>query len=203
VDRARRPRARLNLVRAALRLLVVLALVTALWASFLAPIYDRLVVRASLPVVHALERTRRVAGTRVEGDYTVLTRTPAGAELGEQRLELRTHHNNVPLLVALMLAASPGGVGRRVARLCVAGAILFVTHVAHFVLAVQWEYAVHNTGTYRNDDVGVLAQPFWERLRNGAELRKAVVVAVYEFYAHVGRLVMPVLLWMLLADRRA
>jgi hypothetical protein len=190
-------------VRAALRLLVVLALVTALWIWLLEPAYDRLVVRASLPVVHALERTRRVSGVRFEGDYTVLTRTPAGAELGEQRLELRTHHNNVPLLIALMLAASPGTIGRRVARLGVAGAILFVTHVAHFVLAVQWEYAVHNTGTYHVDDLNVLHQPLWERLRNAAELRKTVVVAVYGLYAHVGRLVMPVLLWMLLADRRA
>jgi len=116
--------------------------------------------------------------------------------------ELRTHHNNVPLLVALMLAASPGTVGGRVARLCVAAAILFATHVAHFVLTVQWEYAVHNAGTYHVDGLNVLHQPLWERLRNVAELRKTLVVAVYEFYAHVGRLVMPVLLWMLLADRR-
>jgi hypothetical protein len=84
----------------------------------------------------------------------------------------------------------------------VIAAILFVTHVAHFVLAVQWEYAVHNAGTYHVDDLNVLHQPLWERLRNAAELRKTLVVAVYEFYAHVGRLVMPVLLWMLLADRR-
>ena len=189
-------------MRVALRLLVVLTVVTAVWIWLLEPVYDRLVVGASLPVVHALERTQRVSGVRFEGDQTVLTRTPAGAELGEQRLELRTHHNNVPLLVALMLAASPGPLGRRVGRLCVAAAILFATHVAHLVLAVQWEYAVHNAGTYHVDDLNVLHQPLWERLRNVAELRKTIVVAVYEFYAHVGRLVMPVLLWMLLADRR-
>jgi hypothetical protein len=191
-----------SLARVGLRVLLVLALVTPLWIVLLEPAYDRLVVRASLPFVRALERTRRVAGVRFEGDYAVVTRPSTGAELGEQRLELRTHHNNVPLLVSLMLGTPTSAWSRRLGRLGVACAALFLTHVAYFVLSIQWEYAVHNVGTYQVDDLRVLRQPLWQRLQNGAELRKTIVVTVYGFYAHVGRLVMPVLLWMLLAEPR-
>lgn len=169
-----------------------------LWPATLEPAYDRAIAAVSVRVLHAFERTRRIAGVRFDGHDAVIERMP-GAELGEQRLELRTHHNNVPLLVALMLAASGGGWRRRVRRLLAALALLALTHVAQFVLAVHWEYAVANVGAYHVDDLRVLSQPLWRRLHNAAELRKTIVTRLYEFHAHVGRLVMPVLLWMLLA----
>src|SRR5262249_35823861 len=146
-----------------------------------------------------LERTRRIDGIRFEKHDAVIVRTPAGAELGEQRLELRTHHNNVPLLVALMLGTPGGGRWRRFASLLAALGLLAVTHVAQFVVAVHWQYAAANVGPYHADDLNVRPQPLWQRVRNRAELRKTIVVALYEFQAHVGRLLMPVLLWMLLA----
>jgi hypothetical protein len=184
--------------RVGLRLLIVLLAATALWPATLEPAYDRAIAGASLRVLHALERTPRIAGVRFEGHDAVIERTP-GTELGEQRLELRTHHNNVPLVVALMLAASGDGWGLRMRRLLAALALLALTHVAHFVLAVHWQYAIANVGTYHVDDVGVLSEPLWQRLHNAAELRKTIVTRLYEFQAHVGRLVMPVLLWMLFA----
>jgi hypothetical protein len=154
----------------------------------------------SLRGLHALERTQRIAGVRFEGHDAVIMRTP-NSELGEQRLDLRTHHNNVPLLVALMLVTPGGGWWVRLRRLLAALGLLALTHVAQFVLAVHWEHAVANVGTYHVDDLNVLFEPLWQRLRNAAELRKTIVVALYEFQAHVGRLLMPVLLWMLLAPR--
>jgi len=191
-----------ELTRAAARLLVFLVAATAVWPATLEPAYDRAIAAVSLRVLHALERTQRIVGVRFEGHDAVITRTPA-AELGEQRLELRTHHNNVPLLVALMLATPGGSWGTRLRRLLAALALLALTHVALFVLAVQWEYAVANVGTYHVDDLNVLSEPLWQRIRNLAELRKMIVTRLYEFHAHVGRLLMPVLLRMLLAPRRA
>ena len=167
----------------------------------LEPGYDRAITAVAVRVLHALERTQRIAGVRFEGHDAVIMRTPA-AELGEQRLELRSHHNNVPLLVALMLATPGGTWWGRLARLLAAFALLALTHVAHFVLAVHFQYALSNVGTYHVDDLNVLSQPLWQRVRNLAELRKTIVVALYEFQAHVGRLLMPVLLWMLLAPGR-
>ena len=185
--------------RVALRLLGIFAVAAAAWPVAIEPAYDRAIAAVSLVVLHGLERTQRIDGIRFEQQDAVIMRTPAGAELGEQRLELRTHHNNVPLLVALMLGTSGGGWWGRLWRLLAALVLLAVTHVVQFVLAVHWQYAVANVGTYHVDDLNVLHQPIWQRVRNLAELRKTIVVALYEFQAHVGRLLMPVLLWMLLA----
>ena len=181
--------------------MVVLVVATVVWPATLEPAYDRAIAAVSLRVLHALERTRRIAGIRFEGHDAVIMRTP-GAELGEQRLELRTHHNNVPLLVALMLVTPGASWGTRLRRLLAALGLLALTHVALFVLAVHWEYAVANVGTYHVDDLNVLSEPLWERIRNAAELRKMIVTRLYDFDAHVGRLLMPVLLWMLLAPSR-
>jgi exosortase H (IPTLxxWG-CTERM-specific) len=107
-----------SLARVGLRLLTVFALATAAWPTTVEPAYDRTIAAVSLRVLQALERTPRIAGVRFEGHYAVIMR-PAGADVGEQRLELRTHHNNVPLLVALMLAASGGSWPLRIRHLLV------------------------------------------------------------------------------------
>jgi hypothetical protein len=176
----------------------VLPAVAVVWSTPLERGYDHAIATAALRVLHALERTQRVAGVRFDGPYAFVTRPP-GAELPEQRLELGTHHNNVPLLVALMLVATEASWAKRIQRLVAALALLALTHVAHFVLAVHLEYALANVGTYHVDDLNVLSQPLWQRVRNLAELRKTIVVTAYRFHAHVGRLLLPVLLWMLFA----
>jgi len=187
--------------RAGLRLLGVLVLATAVWSAVLEPAYDRAVVATSLRVVGALARTPRIAGARFDGSDVILERTWAATSLADQRLELRTHHNNVPLLVALMLAVPGAAAPRRFRAFLVALGILAASHVAQFVLAVHWHYAVANAGTYHVDDLNVLHQPLWQAVRNGAQLRKTIVTALFEFQDHVGRLLIPVLLWMLFAPR--
>jgi hypothetical protein len=191
---------RRSATRLGLKLLAVFAAATAVWSTALAPYYDRAIAAVAVPALHGLERTRRIAGVRFEPNRAVIVRAP-GAELGDQRLELRTHHNNVPLLVTLMLVATAGSLRTRLQRLAAALALLALTHVAHFILAVHFQYALSNVGTYHVDDLRVLSQPFWERIQNAAELRKTLVVAAYRFQAHVGRLFMPVLLWTSLAPR--
>ncbi len=182
----------------------MLILVTPIWARAIAPMWDRGIAAIGVGVVHALERESRVAGVRVEGEWTVVTRTPAGAPLGEQRLELRTHHNNVPFLIALMLGASVGPWPSRLGRLLAALGILALTHVATFVLAIHWEYAFRNVGTYHLDDrlAYLVHAPWWQQLTAWAQLKKTIVLWVFELQMGIGRLVWPVVLWMWLAPVR-
>jgi hypothetical protein len=169
----------------------------ALWIP-VEPLWSRLVVRAGVPAIHALEREPGVADIDVEGRIAVVRRPPSAAAIGEQRLELSTHHNNVPLLVALMLGASRLPWRRRGVALGVGLAALFATHVAHLVLAVQWEYASRNLRAYEVAAVEAPSHPWLAALHDRSQLRKMIVLVAYEFQAHVGRLVWPIVLWMLL-----
>jgi len=162
---------------------------------FVAPAYDRGVTAAAIAVLQRRPSTADVRA-RHQGDSTIVESNP---DTAPQRLELRTHHNNVPFLVVLMAFASTLPWPMRLRRLAAALVVLFVTHVGQFVLYVHADRAILNERPYRVTDVGIVNEGWLERLQDPVERRKEAVLAAYEFQAHVGHLLIPALLWLTLA----
>jgi hypothetical protein len=187
-----------SVARTAVRFLLTLVGVMALWLVFLEPGYDRFIAHVGVWALRAIESPRMTESVRMADTETLVSRTAEYSDLKEQRLDLRTHHNNAPLLIALILATPGLTRARRDRTLVVAMSVLAVTHVLHFMLTVHWVYAIENVGPYRVTDLKYLHLTFWQSLDNPAQTAKIVVACVEEFYTHVGRLLMPILLWMIL-----
>ncbi len=83
----------------------------------------------------------------------------------------------------------------------VAGCLLWLTHIFHFLVTVHWLYSWENTGPYRVTDLSYLHKGFWQSLDNGAQIRKYIINYTYQFYTRVGRLIAPILLWMIFGVR--
>jgi len=175
---------------------VVVALVVGAMAwPFVAPAYDRGVTAVAIAVLQRRPSTADVRA-RHEGEWTIVESKP---DRPPQRLELRTHHNSFPFLAVLMAFASGLPWPMRLRRLATALVILAATHVGQFVLYVHADRAMLNERPYRVTDVGLVNAGWLERLRDPVQRRKEVVLAAYEFQAHVGHLLIPALLWLTLA----
>ncbi|MGD0950458.1 MAG: hypothetical protein ABSA52_23955 [Candidatus Binatia bacterium] len=169
----------------------------ALWRVIDAP-YGRLVAAGGIQVLHLIESPHVTDTVHVVGGYALVSRTEAYKDVADQWLELRTHHHNVPLLVALILAGPGIARSRRVRSLLIGLSLLSLTHVLDFVLAVHWHYAFHNVGPYRVTDLKYLNRGLWESLDNPVQVAKLLILDFGTFYREVGRLLMPILLWMIL-----
>lgn len=187
-----------SLTRIGVRFLLTLAGVMVLWVVFLEPGYDRFIATVGVQVLRLVESPRITAGVRMDGHDAVVSHEEPYSDLEIQRLELRTHHNNAPLLIALILATPGLSRSRRERTLIVGMVVLAVTHVLHFMLEVHWSYAFANIGPYRVTDLRYLHRGIWASLDNPAQVLKLLVNYARNFYAHVGRLFMPILLWMIL-----
>jgi hypothetical protein len=177
--------------------LLILLGAMALWRVIDAP-YGRLVAAGGIQVLHLIESPRITDSVRMVGTYAVVSHTETYRDVGDQRLELRTHHHNVPLLVALILAGPGIARSRRFRSLLIALLLLSVTHIVDFMLAVHWHYAFHNVGPYRVTDLKYLNRGIWESLDNPVQVTKLLILHLGTFYREVGRPLMPVLLWMIL-----
>ena len=187
-----------GLTRVGVRFLLTLVGVMVFWVVFLEPGYDRFIANVGVLALRGIESPPMTQSVRMEGVAAVASHTEAYADVPAQRLELRTHHNNAPLLIALILA-TPGLAHTRRERLLVVGILLLATtHVLHFMLEVQWHYALANVGPYRVTDLRYLHRGFWQSLDNRAQVMKLLVTHLRTFHVHVGRLLMPILLWMIL-----
>ena len=179
------------------RFLLTLLGAMALWLV-VEPPYGRLVAAGGIQVLHLIESPRITDAVHMVGAYALVSHTETYKGVADQRLELRTHHHNVPLLVALILAGPGIGRSRRVRSLLIALSLLSHTHVLDFVLAIHWHYAFHNVGQYRVTDLHYLKRTLWESLDNPVQVAKLLILDSWVFYSSVGRLLMPVLLWMIL-----
>jgi hypothetical protein len=179
------------------RFLLTLLGAMALWFLIEGP-YDRVVAMCGIQALHLIESPRITDSVRMVGAYAVVSHTAAYRDVGDQRLELRTHHHNLPLLVALILAGPGIARSRRLRLLLIALPLLSLTHVLDFVLAVHWHYAFHNVGPYRVTGLKYLKRGLWQSLDNPAQVAKLLIFDVWRFYREVGRLLMPILLWMIL-----
>lgn len=187
-----------SLTRIGVRFLLTLAAVMVLWIVFLEPGYDRFIATVGVQVLRLVESPRITAAVRMDDQHAVVSHAEPYSELEVQRLDLRTHHNNAPLLVALILA-TPGLSRSRRERILIVGMVLLaVTHVLHFMLEVHWSYAFANIGPYRVTDLHYFHRGIWQSLDNRAQVAKLLVNFARNFYASVGRLFVPILLWMIL-----
>lgn len=190
-----------SLTRTGVRFLLALLGAMTVWVALLEPGYDRLIAATGAFVLRQLESPRITATVRAEGSTTIVSHTAAFAALPEQRLELRTHHNNAVLLIALIVA-TPGLTHRRREQTLLLGmALLALTHVLHFILEVQWAYAVQNVGPLRVTDLAYLNRGFWQSLDNPAQAGKLALDALRQFYTHVGRMLAPIVLWLIVCRR--
>jgi hypothetical protein len=169
----------------------------ALWLV-IEPPYGRLVAAGGIQVLHLIESPRITDSVHMVGAYALVSHTEAYKDVADQRLELRTHHHNVPLLVALILAGPGVARSRRVRSLLIGLSLLSLTHVLDFMLAIHWHYAFHNVGPYRVTDLHYLKRGLWESLDNPVQVAKLLILDSWTFYREVGRLLMPILLWMIL-----
>lgn len=187
-----------RLTRTGVRFVLTLVAVMALWLVFLEPGYDRFIATVAVQALRLVESPRVTGAVRMEGEYAVVSHVEPYTDLGLQRLELRTHHNNAPLLIALILATPGLTRARRERTLLIALGTLAVTHVLHVMLAVQWYYVLSNVGPYRVTDLRYYGRGLWQSLDNPVVVAKFLISYAHTFYARVGRLLIPVLLWMLL-----
>jgi len=186
----------------ALRLLLALGISLALWAGLLAPHWDRWVASSGVALLARLESPALTGAAEPRGLLTVIHHVGPAAELPDQRLELRTHHNNTPLLVALLLATPGFGPRRRLFLLAAGLGLLFLTHVAYFVLSVHWVYALANIGPYRVTDLRYLGEvSLREILASRPQTAKWLLGHAYLFATSVGRRIAPLLIWSLLCWR--
>jgi hypothetical protein len=169
----------------------------ALWLV-IEPSYGRLVAAGGIQVLHLIESPRITDAVQMVGGYALVSHTQAYKDVADQRLELRTHHHNVPLLVALILAGPGIARSRRARSLLIGLLLLSLTHVLDFVLAVHWHYEFNNVGPYRVTDLKYLNRGLWESLDNPVQVAKLLILDSWVFYSSVGRLLMPILLWMIL-----
>lgn len=187
-----------NLSRTAAHFLLWLVGGTALWIVLLAPVYDRVVAGVGIALLRAVESPRMTGGIRFAGDHAFVFRTQQFSHVSEQNLELRTHHNNVPFLAALILATPGLALRRRLRALLLAGATLGMVHVLHFMLEVHFHYALENAGPYRVTDLRYMGLGLWASRDNPAQVAKMLLFRTRDFAASVVRPAAPVFLWMLL-----
>ena len=192
----RSPRLRLGA-----RFLLLLVASALLWAFVLGPRYERGLTAASIALLHVFEPQPMTASARVASPYAVVSHTEPFRSLPEQWLDLATIHDNVPLLVALFLATPGLASQRRFVALAAAFVALAATHLLHFVLSVQWFYALHNVGPYRVTDLDYLVRGFRRSLDDPAQTAKYLINPLYDFYTRIGRLCAPIVLWMPFAFR--
>jgi hypothetical protein len=191
-----------ELRRLGLRFVVLLVVTSLAWALLLGPRYDRALTAAAIAFLHRIEPEPMTGAARVTSPYAVIDhRAPYGA-LPPQRLDLATIHDNVPLLVSLFLVTPGTTWRRRLVALAVAALALAATHVLHFALSVQWLYALENVGPWRVAELDYLARSFWQSLDHTAQTAKYLIGPLHDFYDRIGRLVTPVVLWMLFLARR-
>jgi len=195
------PENRLRLTRTALLFLGYLIVAIAAW-TFVGPLYDSAIAVSSGQILRNVENVRMTGGIGVDGAYTLVGHAPAFAHLPDQRLELRTHHNNVPFLVALILATPGLTWPQRKRCLAVGLGLLALTHIGHFILAVHSYYAYYNVGPYEVTDLRYLDRGFWSSLDNPAQTAKNLLSMGESAYERVGRLVAPILIWLLVCGRR-
>ncbi len=163
-----------------------------------APAYDGGITVASIAVLRRLSATAEARAWR-EGVETVVESAPPGTGIAPQRLELGTHHNNVPFLAVMLAFASTLPWPARLRRLVAGLAILAVTHVGQFVLYVHADRGILNERPYHVDDLRAVDGSWSERMQDPVQRRKELVMAAYRFQAHVGHVLIPVLLWLVLA----
>jgi len=161
--------------------------------------YDPLIIGLSRIVLATVEAEPMTGKIELQGFDAIVSHRGRAAAIPPQRLELRTHENNTPLLLALILATPWLSWRGRLKAVLAALPFLCFTHVFHFVLSVHWLYTWENVGPYRVTDLGYLKKTFWQSLDNPARVKKYIVNYTYHFYTHVGRLLMPILLWMVFA----
>jgi hypothetical protein len=170
-----------------------------LWAVFVAPGWDHFIAATGVRVLHAVEHPLMTGTVRMDGAHAIVGHVGAAAGVADQDLELRTHHNNAPLLIALVLATSALTGIRRDRTVAFGLALLALTHVAHFMLTVHWLYAFANVGPYQVTDLRYLDRSLWQSLDNPAQAAKTLLFAGETFYTHVGRLLAPLVIWMFVA----
>lgn len=188
-----------SLTKAALFFLAWFTGLTALWAALAERYYDPLIIELSRIVLATIEGDPMTGTIELQGFDALVSHRGRAAAIPAQRLELRTHENNTPLLLALILATPWLPWRGRLKTALVALPLLCATHVFHFTISVHWLYAWENVGPYRVTDLSYLNKTFLESLDNPAQVRKYIVNYTYHFYTHVGRLLMPILLWMVFA----
>lgn len=162
------------------------------------PAYDRAITATSVVVLRRLSSTADAKAWQ-EGDFTVVESAPPESGITPQRLELGTHHNNVPFLAVMLAFASTLPWPSRLRRLVAGLALLALTHVGQFVLYVHADRAILNERPYRTTDLNLVHAGWRERLRDPVERRKQIVMAAYRLQSHVGHVLIPVLLWLALA----
>jgi hypothetical protein len=150
----------------------------ALW-FVIEPPYGRLVAAGGIQVLHLIESPHVTDAVHMVGAYALVSHTEAYKDVADQRLELRTHHHNVPLLVALILAGPGIGRSRRVRSLLIGLSLLSLTHVLDFMVAIHWHYAFHNVGPYRVTDLNYLKRGLWA----GYSARTGL--GVFRFHPHL------------------
>jgi nicotinamide riboside transporter PnuC len=79
--------------------------------------------------------------------------------------------------------------------------VLAISHVLHFLLSVQWLYALENVGPYRVLEIEYLSRGFWSSLGHHGQTAKYLIVPALDFYSRLGRLVLPIVLWMIFVAR--
>jgi len=177
---------------------VVALLVAATCWPLLAPAYDGAVTRTAIAVLRRLPSSAEARAWR-DGESTIVESAPPGTGIAPQQLELSTHHNNLPFLAVMLAFASTLPWTIRIRRLAAGLAILAVTHVGQFVLYVHADRAILNEPPYRVTDLHLLDARWSERMRDPVQRHKEIVLAAYRFQAHVGHVLIPVLLWLVLA----
>lgn len=186
-----------GLSHAGVRLILTLLGTIAIWFLVIGPGYDQAIARFGVMLLHGFESPRLTDSVRMDGVHAVVSHTGPASQLADQRLELTTHHNNAPLLIALILATPGLPLVRRDRALALGLLLLAATHVLHFVLSVHWVYAVENVGPYRVTDLRYLNASFRESLDNPAQVAKMLIVLAERFYARFGRLLAPIVVWMI------
>ena len=173
-------------------------LVAATCWPLLAPAYDRAVTATAIAVLRRLPSSAEARAWR-DGESTVVESAPPATGIAPQRLELSTHHNNLPFLAVMLVFASTLPWTIRIRRLAAGLAMLAATHVGQFVLYVHADRAILNEPPYRVTDLHLLDAGWSERMRDPVQRHKDIVLAAYRFQAHVGHVLIPVLLWLVLA----
>ena len=186
-----------GLTRVGVRLVLTLLGTMAVWFLVIGPGYDRSIATLAVLLLHGVESPRLTDTVRMDGVHAVVSHTGPASGLVDQRLELATHHNNAPLLIALILATPGLPLARRDRTLALGLLLLAATHVLHFVLSVHWVYALENLGPYRVTDLRYLDHSFWRSLDNPAQVAKTLITLAEPFYQHVGRLLAPIVVWMI------
>lgn len=164
--------------RAALRVLLAFVAALVVWSTFSRP-YERLVARSTEAVLRAFERPAVTRLEAVDPGFRVERRDfpPGSPRPGLPAADL---HFNFVLLASLFALDRKPWEGGRVARLLLAGAVLFLVHVVALALQVQSVYAT--------------ALGPWSEARYGPFARN-VWAGGFHFYQIAGRFAAPFAIW--------